>query len=123
MAKFDFLKNIEAEYVKTDLPDFQAGDTVKVDYKIREGAKERVQPFQGVVLQRKGAGSTATFTVRKISEGIGVERIFPLNSPNVVAITIMKRGRVRRARIFYIRKLSGKKAAIKERIRPKAKMA
>jgi large subunit ribosomal protein L19 len=123
MAKFDFLKNIEAEYVKTDLPDFQAGDTVKVDYKIREGAKERVQPFQGVVLQRKGAGSTATFTVRKISEGIGVERIFPLNSPNVVAITVMKRGRVRRARIFYIRKLSGKKATIKERIRPKAKMA
>jgi large subunit ribosomal protein L19 len=111
----EIIKGIGNEYLKNDLPDFQAGDTVTVHYKIKEGNKERVQPFQGVVLQCKGAGISATFTVRKISEGIGVERIFPLHSPNIEKITINKRGRVRRARIFYLRGLSGKKSRIKEK--------
>ena len=97
------------------LSEFQAGDTVTVHYKIVEGAKERVQLFQGVVLQRKGAGSTATFTVRKISNNIGVERIFPVASPFIDKIDVNKRGVVRRARIFYLRELRGKSARITEK--------
>jgi len=112
----DIIKNLVQDSLKTDYPEFGAGDTIIVNYKIREGNKERVQPFQGVVIQRKGAGINATFTVRKISEGIGVERIFPLHSPNIEGIKVTKRGKVRRARIFYLRNLSGKKASIKERI-------
>ncbi len=111
----DIINKIQAGNLKSDLPSFGAGDTVVVNYKIREGNKERIQPFQGVVIQRKGHGATETFTVRKISEGIGVERIFPLHSPNIDSIKVTKRGRVRRARIFYIRELRGKKARIKER--------
>ena len=111
----DIINKIQSGNLKSDLPSFGAGDTVVVNYKIREGNKERIQPFQGVVIQRKGHGATETFTVRKISEGIGVERIFPLHSPNIDAIKVTKRGRVRRARIFYIRELRGKKARIKER--------
>ena len=96
-------------------PDFKAGDTVTVTYKIIEGTKEREQLFQGVVLQRKGTSPTETFTVRKISGGVGVERIFPVNSPKIAGIEVNKRGKVRRAKIFYIRKLSGKAARIQEK--------
>jgi large subunit ribosomal protein L19 len=98
-----------------DLPEFKSGDTVTVFYKIKEGNKERIQQFQGVVLQRRGSGATETFTVRKISNGVGVERIFPLNSPRIDRIEVDKRGVVRRARIFYLRGLTGKKSRIEEK--------
>ena len=97
------------------LPKFGAGDTITVSYKIIEGDKERIQDFKGVVIQRRGVGATETFTIRKMSSSIGVERIFPLNSPLIDSITVNKRGKVRRARIFYLRKLTGKSARIKER--------
>jgi large subunit ribosomal protein L19 len=100
---------------KNEVPTFKAGDTVTVYYKIIEGNKEREQQFQGVVLQRKGQGSTQTFTVRKISNGVGVERIFPVNSPKITKIDLNKRGVVRRARIFYLREIFGKKARIEEK--------
>ena len=109
------IQEIQAEFLKNELPAFNAGDTVSVHYRIREGNKERIQPFQGVVLQRKGTGATETFTVRKVSDGIGVERIFPVHSPNIEKIVVNKHGRVRRARIFYLRELSGKKSRIKEK--------
>ncbi len=111
----DLIKIVEAEFIKTDLPKFGAGDTVTVSYTIREGVKERIQQFQGVVLQRRNTGASATFTVRKISNGIGVERIFPTHSPFIDKVTVNKHGKVRRARIFYLRELKGKKARIKER--------
>jgi len=101
--------------VKKDFPEFKAGDTITVHYKIKEGNKERIQNFRGVVLQRRGSGQNESFTVRKMSSGVGVERIFPLNSPFIEAIDINKKGRVRRARIFYLRNLTGKKARIKEK--------
>jgi large subunit ribosomal protein L19 len=101
--------------VKNDFPKFQAGDTITVHYKIIEGNKERIQQFRGVVLQRAGSGHTATFTVRKMSGNVGVERIFPVASPFISKIEINKHGKVRRARIFYFRDLTGKKARIKER--------
>ena len=97
-------------------PDFKSGDTITVTYKIIEGTKEREQMFQGVVLQRKGIGMTETFTVRKISGGVGVERIFPVHSPKIAKLEVNKHGKVRRARIFYIRKYSGKAARIEEKI-------
>jgi large subunit ribosomal protein L19 len=98
-----------------EMPSFKAGDTVTVHYKIVEGTKERIQQYQGVVLQRKGSGVTQTFTVRKISNGVGVERIFPLFSPKIDKVVVDKHGIVRRARIFYLRDISGKKARIKEK--------
>ncbi len=100
---------------KREWPAFGAGDNVTVHYKIKEGNKERIQPFQGTVIQRRGSGATETFTVRKISGNIGVERIFPLHSPSIDKIILNRRGLVRRARIFYLRKLRGKRARIKER--------
>jgi len=100
---------------KREMPTFKAGDTVTVFYKIIEGNKERIQQYQGVVLQRKGSGIAETFTVRKISNGVGVERIFPLNSPKIDKISVDKVGIVRRARIFYLRNISGKKARIEEK--------
>lgn len=100
---------------KRKTPDFKAGDTITVTYKIIEGTKEREQMFQGVVLQRKGAGLTQTFTVRKMSHGVGVERIFPLNSPKIANIEVNKRGIVRRARLFYLRNVFGKAARIEEK--------
>jgi len=100
---------------KKKFPDFKAGDNVTVHYKIIEGNKERIQSYKGEVVQRKGNGSTQTFTVRKISNGIGVERVFPLYSPNIDGIDLNKRGKVRRSRLFYLRDLTGKKARIKER--------
>lgn len=100
-----------------ELPSFKAGDTITVNYKIKEGSKERVQPFQGVVLSKNGKGATATFTVRKISNGIGIERIFPISSPFVEGIIINKVGVVRRSKIYYIRERTGKAARIKEKRR------
>jgi large subunit ribosomal protein L19 len=100
---------------KKDHPDFKAGDNITVHYKITEGTKERIQDYRGEVIQRKGNGSTQTFTVRKISNGVGVERIFPLFSPSIESIDVNKRGRVRRARLYYLRDLTGKKARIKEK--------
>lgn len=111
----DLINKVEQGYRRTDLPDFAAGDTITVHYKIREGEKERVQPFQGTVIQRRNSGMNETFTVRKISSGIGVERVFPFNSPNIEKIEINRRGKVRRARIFYLRQRTGKKARIKEK--------
>ena len=102
-----------------DIPDFKAGDNINVHYKIKEGSKERIQVFRGDVIQRKGTGVTQTFTVRKISNGVGVEREFPLLSPNIDKIEVNKIGKVRRAKIFYIRELKGKAARIKEYIKSK----
>ncbi len=100
---------------KKEFPAFKGGDTITVTYKIIEGSKERLQSFRGVVIQIKGHGVTKTFTIRKISNGVGVERIFPLNSPDIVSIELNKVGVVRRARIYYLRDLTGKKARIKEK--------
>jgi large subunit ribosomal protein L19 len=116
MNKSELMKVVEEKFsAKKELPDFKAGDTITVHYKIKEGDKERIQQFQGVVLQRSGSSNTATFTVRKVSGSIGVERIFPVASPFIEKIDINKRGVVRRARIFYLRELKGKKARIKEK--------
>ncbi len=100
-----------------NLPDFRAGDNVVVSYKITEGEKTRIQQFRGDVIQIKGEGSTRTFTVRKMSSGVGVERVFPMSSPHIDEVKVLKRGKVRRARLFYLRALRGKKARIKERAR------
>lgn len=110
------LNDIVKQHVpmRTDLPDFNSGDTITVHYKIKEGNKERIQQFRGVVIQRKGTGPTATFTVRKMSGEVGVERIFPVSSPFIEKIEVNKRGKVRRAKIFYLRELRGKKARIQE---------
>ncbi len=110
----DSISKIESKHIKKRIPKFSAGDTVKVYVKIKEGDKERSQVFEGVVLQRRGEGTGKTFTVRKVSAGIGVERIFALHSPNVSKIQVVKRGKVRRAKIFYLRKLMGKSAKIEE---------
>ncbi|MBI9067513.1 MAG: 50S ribosomal protein L19 [Salinivirgaceae bacterium] len=110
------MKLVQQEFTKEgEYPKFGAGDTVTVDYKIKEGSKERIQQFRGIVLQLKGTGITKTFTIRKMSGNVGVERIFPLNSPFIDKIEVNKHGKVRRARIFYLRELTGKKARIKER--------
>ena len=109
------VKFVDEKFVESkDLPSFSSGDTITVYYEIREGDKTRTQFFKGVVLQRRGSGSTETFTIRKMSGSIGVERIFPINSPSIQKIEVNKRGKVRRARIFYFRNLTGKKAKIKE---------
>ena len=110
------IKQIEQELIaKNELPVFGAGDTIIVSYRIVDGNKERIQQFQGVVLQRRGAGATETFTIRKMSGNIGVERILPVNSPFIDSITIVKRGAVSRARIFYFRERTGKSARIREK--------
>jgi large subunit ribosomal protein L19 len=103
------------EFIKDDIPEFRSGDTIAVDVKVVEGDKERIQRFQGVVIARKGSGVNETFTVRKISNGIGVERIFPIHSPSIAKITRISEGRVRRAKLYYLRKLKGKAAKIKEK--------
>lgn len=116
MNKQDLIKHVEETYIeKKNFPVFQAGDTVAVGYTIKEGNKERVQTFQGTVIQVKGTGENKTFTVRKISTGIGIERIFPVNSPFIQSIKVLKHGKVRRKRINYFRNLQGKKARIPER--------
>jgi large subunit ribosomal protein L19 len=107
------LEVVEREQLRMDLPGFQVGDTVKVHVKIIEGEKERIQPFEGVVIRKKGGGIRSSFTVRKISYGIGVERIFPSHSPRIDRIDVISRGKVRRAKLFYLRGLKGKAARIR----------
>src|SRR4030042_6252558 len=111
----DVIEMIEREQMRLDIPDFRSGDTVKVHAKIKEGDKERIQVFQGVVIRKRKGKMGATFTVRKVSYGIGVERIFPLHSPNIDKVEIVSRGKVRRARLYYMRGLKGKAARIKEK--------
>ena len=114
----DLLKYVNDEFgTKNDLPEFGAGDTITVFYEIKEGSKVRTQFYRGVVIQRKGTASTETFTIRKMSGTVGVERIFPINMPTIQKIEVNKRGAVRRARIYYFRELTGKKARIKEKRR------
>jgi large subunit ribosomal protein L19 len=109
------IEAIEKEQMRVDIPDFRPGDTVKVHARIQEGEKERIQIFQGVVIRKRRGNTGATFTVRKVSYGIGVERIFPLHAPLVDKIEVLTRGKVRRSRLYYLRKLRGKAARIKER--------
>jgi len=109
------LQTIQFQNLRTDVPKFRAGDTVRVNYKIVEGDKERIQPFQGVVIQVRGAGISSMFTVRKLSGNVAVERIFPLHSPRIASLEVVREGLVRRARIFYMRTLTGKATRIKDR--------
>jgi large subunit ribosomal protein L19 len=112
----DLVKFVEEQSIeKRQFPSFKAGDTVSVHYKIREGNKERVQLYQGVVIQRNSSGNSETFTVRKVSNGIGVERIFPINSPNIDKIEVNSIGKVRRSKLYYLRALTGKAARIKSK--------
>lgn len=117
IAKMEALiKFVEEGQIRTDIPAFRAGDTVNVYVRIKEGDKERIQQYKGVCIQRKNPGIRATFTVRKISSGVGVERVFPIHSPNIEKIEVLKRGKVRRAKLYYLRDKVGKQARIKERI-------
>ena len=109
------MSDLQREGLRSDLPDFLPGDTVRVQVRVREGEKERLQAFEGVCIGRRGAGISETFTVRKVSAGVGVERIFPLHSPSISGITIVRRGHVRRAKLYYLRNLTGKKARIREK--------
>lgn len=111
----DLLREVEQEQLRQDMPQFSPGDTVRVLYRVREGEKERIQAFEGVCIGRRGGGVGETFTVRKISSGIGVERIFPLNAPTVKGVEVVRRGRVRRAKLYYLRGLRGKAARIPEK--------
>lgn len=111
----DRLRAIEREQMKTDIPAFDPGDTVRVMVRVREGEKERLQAFEGVCIARRGGGINETFTVRKISAGVGVERIFPLHSPSISAIELVRKGRVRRAKLYFLRRLAGKSARIREK--------
>jgi large subunit ribosomal protein L19 len=115
--KMDALKLITEGSVKKELPEFEIGDTVKVDVKIREGERERIQAFEGTVVARKGSGVAETFTVRRVSYGVGVERVFPIHSPNVANVEIIRKGRVRRAKLYFLRDRVGKAAKVKEQIR------
>ena len=117
MRQNAILSQVTSAQLRQDLPDFRAGDTVRVHARIVEGSRERVQIFEGVVIKRKGAGIQATYTVRKMSSGVGVERTFPLHSPRVDKIEVTRFGRVRRAKLYYLRSLQGKAARIKERRR------
>lgn len=111
----DMLQEVTRDQLRTELPDFAPGDTLRVNVRVREGDKERLQAFEGTCIARKGGGISETFTVRKISSGIGVERVFPIHSPTVESITLVRRGRVRRAKLYYLRALRGKAARIRER--------
>ena len=111
----DLLQDIVKEQLRAEVPEFSPGDTVRVGYRIREGNKERIQAFEGVCIKRRGSGTAETFTVRKISSGIGVERVFPLHAPTVEGIEVIRRGRVRRAKLYYLRGLRGKAARIREK--------
>ncbi len=110
----DKIRAIEAQQLREDLPEFNVGDTVKVNYKVVEGNRERVQTFQGYVIRRHGSGARETFTVRKVSFGVGVERTFPVHSPKIVSLEVVTRGKVRRAKLFYLRDRVGKAAKVKE---------
>lgn len=111
----DLLRELDQEALRDDVPDFGPGDTVRVLYRVREGDKERIQAFEGVCLARRGGGMGESFTVRKVSAGIGVERVFPLHSPFIKGIEVLRRGRVRRAKLYYLRGLRGKAARIQEK--------
>ena len=111
----DLIRMAEASGLRTDIPDFQPGDTLEVHVLVREGSKERIQLFKGDVIQRRGSGTRATVTVRKLSNGVGVERVFALHSPTVAKIDVVRLGRVRRAKLYYLRGLSGRAARIRER--------
>ena len=111
----EIVKQIDREFMRLDVPDFQAGDTVKVHVRIKEGDKERLQAFQGVVISKKRGLANAAFTVRKVSYGVGVERVFLLHSPSIDRVEVVTKGKVRRAKLYYLRKLRGKAARIKER--------
>ncbi len=113
----DLMREVTREYLKSDIPDFRPGDNVKVHVRLKEGEKERIQVFEGLVIARKHGGISETFTVRKISSGIGVERTFPLHAPTVAKIEVSRKGRVRRAKLYYIRSLRGKAARIREKDR------
>jgi large subunit ribosomal protein L19 len=121
------LQEVENEYLRSDLPEFRSGDTLRVHVKVSEGDKQRIQVFQGVVIARRGTGTGESFTVRKMSGGIGVERVFPIHSPVLDKIEVVRRGRVRRAKLYYLRGLRGKAARIEERRedrpQPKAKQS
>ena len=112
----ELIKAIDAENMKADLPVFNVGDTVKVGYKIIEGGKERIQNFEGIVIARKNGGIQESFTVRHISYGVGVEKTYPLHSPKIASITVVRKGKVRRAKLYYLRNLTGKAAKVKEKI-------
>ena len=111
----DVLQQVEKEQLRDDLPEFAPGDTLRVLYRVREGDKERIQVFEGVCIGRRGGGRGATFTVRKVSSGVGVERVFPVQAPTVKGVEVVRRGRVRRAKLYYLRKLKGKAARIPEK--------
>lgn len=113
----DIIKSIEAEQLKEKAPEFHVGDTVRVHGKIKEGARERIQVFEGTVLKRQGGGARETFTVRKTSNGVGVEKTWPLHSPNVEKVEVVRRGKVRRAKLFYLRERVGKRAKVKELVK------
>jgi large subunit ribosomal protein L19 len=110
----NLVRLVTQDQLRTDIPEFRPGDTLRVHVKVREGQRERIQVFEGIVIRRRGSGISETYTVRKISYGVGVERTFPLHSPNVEKIEVVRRGRVRRAKLYYLRGLSGKAARIKE---------
>ena len=117
MNASEIIKNIEAEQLKADAPQFSVGDTVKVFGKIKEGNRERIQVFEGTVIKKQGGSNRATFTVRKNSNGIGVEKTWPLHSPNVEKIEVIRRGKVRRAKLYYLRDRIGKRAKVKELVK------
>ncbi len=112
----DALRLIAQDSIKEEAPQFSVGDTVRVDVNIREGQRERIQAFEGTVIARKGSGVSETFTVRRLSYGVGVERVFPLHSPNVKAVTVVRRGRVRRAKLYYLRDRVGKAAKVRQKL-------
>ncbi|MDI6794496.1 MAG: 50S ribosomal protein L19 [bacterium] len=116
----DILRELTQEQLKTNLVDFRPGDTIRVEVKVVEGNKERIQPFEGIVIKRCGGGITETFTVRRVSYGMGVERTFPLHSPNVDNIKVISRGKVRRAKLYYLRDRRGKAAQVKRKITPRS---
>ncbi len=111
----DLVKAVEKEQMRQDIPEFRPGDTVRVNVKVIEGNRERIQAFEGVVIKRRGSGLNETFTVRRVSYGVGVERCFPVHSPRIDKIEVIRKGRVRRAKLYYLRRLTGKAARIKER--------
>ncbi len=117
MANKNFLEIIAADSIREDKPEFSIGDTIRVFVKIREGERERTQAFEGTVIARRGAGVSETFTVRRVSYGVGVERVFPFHSPNIDKVEIIRRGRVRRSKLYYLRDRVGKAAKVKEQIR------
>ena len=112
----DALKIISADSVKQEIPAFEVGDTVRIGVNIREGDKERVQMFEGTVIARKGSGISETFTVRRVSYGVGIERVYPIHSPNVKEVKVIRRGKVRRAKLYYLRDRVGKAAKVKEQV-------